>query len=105
MSATIVRQDRNVALPDEMQGRWVSTEDPSSVLVIEGGEITCYGSLVDYDYKEVSTVDDTLTVTLKVEDDARKDEFERSNITGLAIDPDGEFLVFNVKFGDQFIRP
>ncbi len=88
-----------------MQGRWVGANVPSSELIIEGGEITCYGRLVDYDYKEVSAVDGALTVNLGVFDKTREDAFQRANITGLAISPEGDFLVWNVKSGDEFVRP
>jgi hypothetical protein len=47
------RLGREAPLPEAMQGHWVEADDPSSELVVDGGEITCLGQRVDYDYKEV----------------------------------------------------
>jgi hypothetical protein len=33
------RLKREAPLPEAMQGRWVEADDPSSELVVEGGEI------------------------------------------------------------------
>jgi hypothetical protein len=88
-----------------MQGRWVGADDPSSELIVEGGEITCYGSRVEYDYKEISLVDGALVVDLGINDQTQENAFQRANITGLVITPEGEFHVHNVKFGDEFARP
>ena len=91
-------------LPPQMQGRWVDADDFSSELIISGGEITCYGSTVDYDYKETANEGGALTVRLGVDDQSRIDNFQRANITNLVITPDGDFLVSNVKFGARFVR-
>ncbi len=45
---------RELPLPPQMRGRWVDADDFSSELIISGGEIACYGSTVDYDYKETA---------------------------------------------------
>jgi len=37
------RMGREAPLPDEMQGRWVDSQDPSYVVEIRGGEVT-YGA-------------------------------------------------------------
>lgn len=105
MAAATDRMDRSAPLPTTMQGRWVSVDDPSSELVIEGSEITCYGSRVDYDYKEVGLVDGALVVDLGIDDKTQEDTFQRTNITGLVLTPEGEFHVHNVDFGDEFMRP
>lgn len=76
-----------------------------SELVIKDGEITCFGSSVEYDYKDVGQIDGTLTVSLGVNDASQQDSIQRENITGLVISPDGEFLVYNVKFGALVVRP
>jgi hypothetical protein len=99
------RVQRQVPLPAEMQGHWVEDGNVSSALVIMGGEISCFGANVEYDYKDVDQVDGALTVSLGINDEAKQDSFGRTNITGLVISPDGEFLVYNVKFGARFIRP
>ncbi|MEP9389485.1 hypothetical protein [Mesorhizobium sp. KR9-304] len=99
----MTRLDRNAPLPDEMQGRWVEV-DNGSILIIDGGEITCFGQVVEYDYKEISEVAGGLTVTLGVDDKAQEDTFQRANITGLVISPEGDFLAYNVKFGCEFVR-
>ncbi|MFC0400423.1 response regulator [Paraburkholderia rhizosphaerae] len=59
------RVTRETPLPAPMLGRWVDADDPSSELVVVGGEITCYGALVDYDHKEVSNEGGALIVNLR----------------------------------------
>lgn len=98
------RLGRDAPLPAEMQGHWVGADDPSSELVVRGGEVTCFGRTVEYDYKLVSKIDGALTVSLKINDEANEDTFERSNITGLVITPEGEFHAYNVKFASHFVR-
>ena len=98
------RLGREAALPPEMQGRWVDADDASSELIVTGGEITCFGRPVEYDYKEIVEQDGALTVSLGVDDEAREDTFQRANITGLVITPEGEFHAYNVKFATQFVR-
>ena len=46
-----------------------------------------------------------MTVSLGVDDDSRLDDFQRENITGLVMAPEGRFLVYNVRFGLEFVRP
>lgn len=87
-----------------MQGVWTVVNEPSSELVIRGGEVICFGQTVDYDYKLVESMDGALTVCLKIKDPAGEDSFQRANITGLVITPDGEFHAYNVKFACQFER-
>jgi hypothetical protein len=99
------RLERAAPLPAEMQGRWVELDDPSAELIVNGGEIACYGQIVDYDFKEISEEHGALSVSLKIDDAAKEDEFQQANITGLVITPEGEFLVFNVSFGSRFVRP
>lgn len=98
------RVGRAAPLPDAMQGRWVDAEDPSSELVIAGGEVTCFGETVDYDYKEVGQIAGAVTVSLKIIDEAREDAFERANVTELVITPEGELHAYNVRFAAQFVR-
>ena len=98
------RLGREAALPREMQGRWVDADDASSELIVNGGEITCFGRLVEYDYKEVVEKDGALTVSLGVDDEANEDAFQRANITGLVITPEGEFHAYNVKFATRFVK-
>jgi hypothetical protein len=99
----MTRLDRTASLPEEMQGRWVEVAD-GSILIVDGGEITCFGRAVEYDYKEISEIDGALTVTLGINDEAQEDAFQRANITGLVISPEGDFLAYNVKFGCEFVR-
>jgi hypothetical protein len=98
------RLGREAALPREMQGRWVDADDASSELIVNGGEITCFGRPVEYDYKEIIEEDGALTVSLGVDDGAGDDTFQRANITGLVITPRGEFHAYNVKFAARFVR-
>jgi hypothetical protein len=101
----MARQEREAPLPEEMQGRWVEADDPSSELLVEGGEITCFSRTVEYDYKDVVQEDEALTVSLGVDDEADDDAFQRANVTGLVITPEGELHAYNVKFAAQFVRP
>ena len=96
------RVGRNVPLPAEMQGRWTDVEDLSSELIIEGGEVTCFGQPVAYDYKLIGTDDGALTVSLKISDQTNEDTFQRANITELVITPDGDLHAYNVKFASRF---
>ncbi len=95
---------RDVRIPVAMQGRWIDAEDSSIELVVEGGEVTCFGQRVEYDYKLVEEEDGALTVSLMVDNAADEESFQRSNITGLVLTPEGEFHAYNVKFASQFIR-
>ena len=98
------RLGRDVPLPGEMQGRWTEVEDPASELIVEGGAVTCFGQPVAYDYKIVDTDHDALTVSLKINDEAGEDSFQRANITELVITPEGELHAYNVRFASQFER-
>jgi hypothetical protein len=98
------RVGRDEPLPDEMQGKWIDAEDAASELVIDGGEVTCFGKAVAYDYKEIGREDGAITVGLRVNHPSREDTFQRSNITELVITPEGDFHAYNVKFASQFVR-
>jgi hypothetical protein len=95
---------RDAPLPAEMQGRWIDADDPSAELVVSGGEVSCFGQTVEYDYKVVGEVKGALTVSLKINDEANDDTFQRTNITELVVTPEGEFHGYNVKFASQFVR-
>ncbi|UCI31932.1 hypothetical protein [Mesorhizobium sp. B4-1-4] len=96
------RLERDAPLPVEMQGRWIDVEDSTSDLIVQGGEIICFGEAVCYDYKLVDTDDGALTVSLKMNDPAAEGAFQRANITELVITPEGEFHAYNVKFASHF---
>src|SRR4051794_12571444 len=98
------RLRRDAPLPTEMQGRWVDEDDFSSELIVDGGEIICFGRRVDYDYKEITDHGGALTVSLGIDDQAGEDAFHRANITGLVLTPEGDFHAYNVKFGARFVR-
>ncbi len=98
------RLERSSPLPREMQGRWVDADDPTSELLIEGGEISCFGKVVEYDFRFQGNEDGAMIVSLKIDDDAGEDEFQRSNVTELVITPEGDFHAYNVKFSTRFIR-
>jgi len=95
---------RDAPLPPEMQGRWIDADNPITELVIDVGEVTCFGQIVEYDYKLIDEDDGALSVSLKVKDEAREDDFQRANFTELVITPEGEFHAYNVKFASQFSR-
>ena len=98
------RLGREASLPNEMQGRWTDVDDSSTELVVAGGEVICFGQTVGYDYKLVGREDCALTVSLRIEDEAREDDFQRSNVTELVITPEGDFHAYNTKFATQFVR-
>jgi hypothetical protein len=54
-------------LPELMQGRWVDVDESTAELVIDGGEISCFGSTVDYDFKEIVEAEGALTVSLHID--------------------------------------
>ena len=101
----MARFRRDAPLPEIMQGRWVELGEPTSFLVVAGGEIECFGARVAYDYKDIAEVDGMVSVTLGTDDADDIDTFARAHITGLVVTPEGEFHVYNVKFGAQFVRP
>lgn len=86
-----------------MQGRWIDVDEPSTELIVSGSEVTYFGRTVDYDYKLIDEDDGALTVSLKINDETREDTFQRSNITELAVTPEGDFHVYNLKFASQFV--
>jgi hypothetical protein len=60
---------------------------------------------VNYDHKVIGEEGGALTVSLGVDDDSRIGDFQREKITGLVITPEGRFVVYNVRFGLEFVRP
>lgn len=98
------RLGRDAPLPIEMQGRWIDVENHSSELTVSGGEVSCFGELVEYDYKLIGTEDGALTVSLKIDDEANEDTFQRANITELVITPEGELHAYNTQFASEFVR-
>jgi len=103
MAKRVSRVRREEPLPSEMQGRWVAVDDPSE-LIVNGGEITCFGKTVEYDYKEVERQDGALMVNLRIDDASQNYDFQRRHLTHLIIDPEGKFFVYNVKFVCEFVR-
>lgn len=99
------RFGRDEPLPSQMQGRWISVDDPHSELIVVGGEITCFGTVVNYDRKVIAEEHGALIISLGVDDESRLDEFQRENITGLVMNSDGHLLAYNVRFGLEFSRP
>jgi hypothetical protein len=100
----MTRLGREAPLPDEVQGRWTDVDDPTVELIVQGGEVACFGKIVAYDYKIVVSNDGALTINLKIEDESKEDTFQRENITGLVVTPEGELHAYNVKFASQFVR-
>lgn len=98
------RVGRDAPLPSKMQGRWVDVDNSATELTVSGGEVTCFGQAVEYDYKLVGDDDDALTVSLKINEEADEDTFHRSNVSQLVVTPEGEFHAYNVKFASQFVR-
>jgi hypothetical protein len=97
-------ETRETPLPQEMQGRWVAVDEPTSTLVIAGGDVTCFGAAIEYDYKTISEDEGALTVQLEIDDETQRDSFSSANLNGFVITPDGDFLGYNVKSSVQFIR-
>ena len=98
------RFGRDAPLPSEMQGRWHDADGDGSTLIIDCGEVRYLGQAIPYDYKLVDTAAGALVVSLKIDDAAGEDDFQRSHITELVITPEGEFHAYNVKFAAEFVR-
>src|ERR1041385_1114054 len=98
------RMGREAPLPDEMQGKWVDSEDPSYVVEIRGGEVTYGGGRSEYDWKEVTRGEDVVLVEFGIDDEWDEDAFARSSVNGLALTPDGMLNMWNVKFACQLVR-
>lgn len=98
------RVGREAPLPDKMQGRWIDADDPSCELLVSGGEVICFGRAIEYDYKQITENDGALSVSLEIDDEAEEDTFQRQNLTGLIMTPEGDFHGYNVKFACQFVR-
>lgn len=104
MSDELTQYDRSHPLPKEMQGTWFDSEEPENSLDINGGEITCLGEIVQYDFKHMGILDGAIVVSLGVHDAAKEDTFQQANITELVIDPDGQFYAYNVTFSLELVR-
>ncbi|WP_205910426.1 hypothetical protein [Rhizobium sp. FKL33] len=85
-------------LPAEMQGSWIGVDDDSYTVSIQGSRIEVMGTSVVYDSWRLIREDGAMTVELHVNNPAEEDDFQRRNITGLVISPEGEFFVYNVKY-------
>jgi len=80
-------------------------DEPTAELIVSGGDITCFGARVEYGFREELHEGGALTVSLRPAEDASEDTFQRANITGVVITPEGEFHAYNVKFASRFVRP
>ncbi|MBB1248438.1 hypothetical protein [Rhizobium sp. G21] len=89
---------RLTALPAEMQGDWIGAEDDSYTVSIHGARIKVMGKTVIYDSWRLIQQDGATTVDLRVDDPAEEYDFQRRNIIGLVISPEGDFLVYNVRY-------
>ena len=74
-------------------------------MIIQGGEIVCFGMVVNYEYKEVPENSGCLSVSLRTKNMHGEDTFQRANITNILIDPEGNLHAYNVKFSSRFVRP
>jgi hypothetical protein len=63
---------RAAPLPPEFQGRWIVAGEPSSELIVDGGEITYFGRVVEYDYKEIIEAEGAVTVRPEIDDLAKR---------------------------------
>ena len=90
-------------LPAAMQGHWIDPVD-GATLEIAGSDACFRGALVNYDWFEIEEKSGALCVNFGVDDPADEDSFVRDNLTGLVIDPEGQFHGFNAKFGCTFVR-
>jgi hypothetical protein len=102
--AWVERFGRDEPLPSGMQGYWHDAEDAKAELIIDGGEISYLGRTISYDYKVVETDDGALTVSLKIDNEAEEDDFQRASLTEFVITPEGDLHAYNVRFASQFVR-
>ena len=86
-----------------MQGRWRDIDDDYE-LVVDGFDVSYQGVPVRHDFFEVVQEDGALTVELGIDDASQEDSFQRENINGLVIDPDGQFHAYSVKIASTFER-
>ncbi len=98
------RFGRDEPLPSGMQGYWHDAEDAKAELIIDGGEISYLGRTISYDYKVIETDDGALTVSLKIDNEAEEDDFQRASLTEFVITPEGDLHAYNVRFASQFVR-
>ncbi len=102
----MTRRGRDEPLPDVMQGRWVSLDQPAAELIVIGSDITCFGARVEYDiHEDLVHEDGATTVSLRPAADVDENAFQRANVTELVVTPEGEFHAYNVKFSSRFVRP
>lgn len=73
-------------------------------LVVDGFDVSYRGVAIAHDYFTVEELGGALTISLGVDDPNREDSFQRENLTGLVIDPAGEFHGYNTRFGASFER-
>ncbi|WP_336869386.1 hypothetical protein [Sphingomonas sanguinis] len=102
--AWVERFGRDEPLPSGMQGYWHDAEDAKAELIIDGGEISYLGRTISYDYKVIETDDGALTVSLKIDNEAEEDDFQRASLTEFVITPEGDLHAYNVRFASQFVR-
>ncbi|WP_369026425.1 hypothetical protein [Qipengyuania sp. RANM35] len=86
-----------------MQGRWRDPDD-GALLVIDGFNVLHRDQSVAHDFFNVEEDEGALIVTLGVDDVKREDSFQRENVAGLVIDPDGTMNAYNTRFGATFER-
>jgi hypothetical protein len=86
-----------------MQGHWRDVAD-GSALRVEGFDVIHRGVAVAHDFFTLDEREGALNAVLGVDDPAREDAFQRENLTGLVIDPEGQFQGWNTRFGATFER-
>lgn len=101
----MTRRERGAPLPDVVQGRWVSLDEPTAELIVSGGDVTCFGAKIEYGFREEREEDGAITVSLRPAVNLSEDAFQRANITELVVTPEGELHAYNVKFSSRFVRP
>jgi len=94
---------RPTPLPAPMQGRWQDV-DEGCALVVDGFDVSYRDIPVAHDFFHVTETEGALTVSLGVDDPQREDSFQRENIAGLVIDPEGRFHGYNTRFAATFER-
>jgi hypothetical protein len=88
------RTDRGRPLPSEMQGKWVE-EGSSFNLIVEGGEISLCGEIINYRYKNVAVdTDGVIAVELEFDEEIDPDDLD---LTMLVYWPEGYINTFSVQ--------
>jgi hypothetical protein len=100
--AQMKRFQPEAPLPRAMQGRWVGVAEPTYVVIIRGGEITCADQTLEYDYRYESYRNGNLIVNIEARDTLDASHFE--NVMNFVLTSDGDLNIYNYSFAELLVR-